>query len=77
MIMFGYDIWWLVVVKVIVVFVFFMLMVLVVILVECKLLGWMQLWFGFNWVGLKGVLQSLVDGIKLVFKESIIFGGID
>jgi NADH-quinone oxidoreductase subunit H len=74
---FGHDPWWLVVIKAIAIFVFLVLTVLVAILVERKLLGRMQMRFGPNRVGPFGMLQSLVDGIKLGLKEGIIPAGVD
>ncbi len=74
---FGHDPWWLVVIKAVAIFVFLVLTVLVAILVERKLLGRMQMRFGPNRVGPYGMLQSLVDGIKLGLKEGLIPAGVD
>jgi NADH-quinone oxidoreductase subunit H len=74
---FGRDPLWLVVAKVLAVFVFLLLTVLVAILVERKLLGRMQMRFGPNRVGPFGLLQSLVDGVKLALKEGLIPAGVD
>ncbi|HZQ30542.1 MAG TPA: NADH-quinone oxidoreductase subunit NuoH [Mycobacterium sp.] len=74
---FGHDPWWLVVAKAILVFVFLVLTVLVAILAERKLLGRMQMRFGPNRVGPFGLLQSLVDGVKLGLKEGLIPAGVD
>ena len=74
---FGHDPWWLVLVKAVAVFAFLVLTVLVAILVERKVLGRMQMRFGPNRVGPFGMLQSLVDGIKLGLKEGIIPAGVD
>ena len=74
---FGHDPWWLVVIKAVAIFVFLLLTVLVAILVERKLLGRMQMRFGPNRVGPFGMLQSLVDGVKLGLKEGLIPAGVD
>lgn len=74
---FGRDPWWLILAKALGVFVFLLLTVLVAILVERKLLGRMQLRYGPNRVGPFGLLQSLVDGIKLALKEGLVPAGVD
>jgi len=75
--MFGHDPWWLIVIKAVAVFVFLLLTVLVAILVERKVLGRMQMRFGPNRVGPFGLLQSLVDGVKLALKEGLVPAGVD
>lgn len=74
---FGHDPWWLVVAKALGIFVFLLLTVLVAILLERKILGRMQMRFGPNRVGPFGLLQSLVDGVKLALKEGLIPAGVD
>lgn len=74
---FGSDPWWLVVIKAVSVFAFLLLTVLAAILIERKILGRMQMRFGPNRVGPRGLLQSLADGIKLALKEGIIPAGVD
>jgi NADH-quinone oxidoreductase subunit H len=74
---FGHDPWWLVLAKAIAIFVFLLLTVLVAILVERKVLGRMQYRYGPNRVGPFGLLQSLVDGVKLALKEGITPAGVD
>lgn len=74
---FGHDPWWLVVAKALGVFVFLLVTVLVAILVERKALGRMQMRFGPNRVGPYGLLQSLVDGVKLALKEGLVPAGVD
>ncbi len=74
---FGHDPIWLVLVKAVAIFAFLLLTVLAAILIERKLLGRMQMRFGPNRVGPKGLLQSLVDGLKLGLKEGLIPAGVD
>ncbi|BBZ20305.1 NADH-quinone oxidoreductase subunit NuoH [Mycolicibacterium gadium] len=74
---FGHDPWWLVVAKALGVFVFLLVTVLVAILVERRVLGRMQMRFGPNRVGPYGLLQSLVDGVKLALKEGLVPAGVD
>ncbi|MDW5609764.1 NADH-quinone oxidoreductase subunit NuoH [Mycolicibacterium sp. D5.8-2] len=71
------DTWWLVAVKALVVFAFLLLTVLVSILVERRVLARMQMRRGPNRVGPNGLLQSLVDGVKLALKEGIAPVGAD
>jgi NADH-quinone oxidoreductase subunit H len=68
---FGEDIWWLIIAKSIAVFAFLMLTVLVAILIERRVLARMQMRLGPNRVGPAGLLQSLVDGLKLALKEGL------
>ena len=75
--LFGHDPWWLIVAKALFIFVFLMLSLLVAILLERKMLGYMQMRPGPNRVGPWGLLQSLVDGVKLALKEGIIPAGVD
>ena len=74
---FGHDPWWLILVKAVAVFAFLLLTVLVAILIERKLLGRMQMRYGPNRVGPFGLLQSLVDGVKLALKEGLTPAGVD
>ncbi len=74
---FGHDPIWLILVKSVGVFAFLLLTVLAAILIERKLLGRMQMRFGPNRVGPKGLLQSLVDGLKLGLKEGLVPTGVD
>ncbi|MCC9187031.1 complex I subunit 1/NuoH family protein, partial [Mycolicibacterium mageritense] len=74
---FGHDPWWVILGKALAIFVFLLFTVLVAILVERKVLGRMQMRFGPNRVGPHGILQSLVDGVKLALKEGMIPSGAD
>ncbi|MEO3756776.1 NADH-quinone oxidoreductase subunit NuoH [Mycobacterium sp. B14F4] len=75
--LFGHDPWWLILIKAVAIFAYLMLSVLIAILIERKLLGWMQMRPGPNRVGPWGLLQSLVDGVKLALKEGLIPAGVD
>lgn len=75
--LFGHDPWWLIVAKALGIFVFLVLTVLSAILLERKILGRMQLRFGPNRVGPRGLLQSLADGVKLALKEGLVPAGVD
>ncbi|SEH89762.1 NADH dehydrogenase subunit H [Mycolicibacterium rutilum] len=75
--LFGHDPLWLIALKAVAIFAFLMLSVLSAILIERKLLGRMQMRFGPNRVGPKGLLQSLVDGVKLALKEGLVPAGVD
>ncbi|KIF68508.1 NADH-quinone oxidoreductase subunit H [Streptomyces sp. AcH 505] len=70
--LFGRDPWWLVVIKAVFCFAFLMVNVLFAIVWERKVVAWMQLRIGPNRHGPWGMLQSLADGAKLMFKEDII-----
>ncbi len=69
--------WWLIVLKVVVLFVFLMLVTLFMIWAERRVIGRMQQRPGPNRAGPFGLLQSLMDGIKLPLKEDIIPRGVD
>ncbi|PQD99586.1 NADH-quinone oxidoreductase subunit H [Mycolicibacterium parafortuitum] len=75
--LFGHDPLWLIIAKAVGVFGFLVLTVLTAILLERKILGRMQLRFGPNRVGPRGLLQSLADGIKLALKEGLVPAGVD
>jgi NADH-quinone oxidoreductase subunit H len=74
---FGHDPWWIVLVKVVIIFLFLMLSTLFMIWAERKVIGRMQQRPGPNRAGPFGLLQSLMDGIKLPLKEDIIPRGVD
>jgi NADH-quinone oxidoreductase subunit H len=74
---FGHDPWWLIIIKVLVIFLFLMLGTLFTIWAERRVIGRMQQRPGPNRAGKFGLLQSLMDGIKLPLKEDIIPRGVD
>jgi NADH-quinone oxidoreductase subunit H len=63
--------WWLSLIKALLVFVFLLVNTLVVIWFERRVIGRMQQRPGPNRAGPFGLLQSLADGLKLVFKEDL------
>ena len=63
---------WMILLKVVVIFAFLMLMVLFAIWAERRIIGRMQQRPGPNRAGPFGLLQSLLDGIKLPLKEDIV-----
>lgn len=71
------DPWWLTGLKVLVVFAFLMVGTLLMIWAERRVIGRMQQRPGPNRAGKFGLLQSLMDGIKLPLKEDIIPRGVD
>jgi NADH-quinone oxidoreductase subunit H len=71
------DPWWLTAIKVLIVFAFLMLTTLLMIWAERRVIGRMQQRPGPNRAGKFGLLQSLMDGIKLPLKEDIIPRGVD
>ncbi|MGO9298712.1 MAG: NADH-quinone oxidoreductase subunit NuoH [Streptosporangiaceae bacterium] len=74
---FGHIPWWLVLIKVVAIFAFLMLGTLLMIWAERRVIGRMQQRPGPNRAGKFGLLQSLMDGIKLPLKEDIIPRGVD
>jgi NADH-quinone oxidoreductase subunit H len=74
---FGHDTWWLIIIKVLAIFLFLLLGTLFMIWAERRVIGRMQQRPGPNRAGKFGLLQSLMDGIKLPLKEDIIPRGVD
>jgi NADH-quinone oxidoreductase subunit H len=74
---FGHDPWWLIIIKVLAVFLLLLLGTLFAIWAERRVLGRMQNRLGPNRAGKFGLLQSLMDGIKLALMEDIIPRGVD
>jgi NADH-quinone oxidoreductase subunit H len=74
---FGHDPWWLIIVKVLAIFLFLLLGTLFMIWAERRVIGRMQQRPGPNRAGPFGLLQPLLDGIKLPLKEDIIPRGVD
>jgi NADH-quinone oxidoreductase subunit H len=69
--------WWMILLKVVVIFAFLMVMTLFAIWAERRIIGRMQQRPGPNRAGPFGLLQSLMDGIKLPLKEDIVPRGVD
>ncbi len=73
---FGIDPWWIVIVKVLGIFVLLVLLTLFTIWWERRVVSRMQNRIGPNRVGPFGLLQSLMDGVKLALKEEIVPKGV-
>ena len=74
---FGHDPWWLIIIKVLAIFAFLVVATLITIWAERRVIGRMQQRPGPNRAGKFGLLQSLMDGIKLALMEDIIPRGVD
>ncbi|HWQ34523.1 MAG TPA: NADH-quinone oxidoreductase subunit NuoH [Blastocatellia bacterium] len=59
-------------IKIIVIFLFLQVLLMLLAYGERRILGFIQMRLGPNRVGPFGLLQSLADGIKFIFKEDII-----
>ncbi len=66
------DPWWLMVIKAVAIFALLLLLTLFAIWFERRVVGRMQHRPGPNWNGPFGLLQSIADAVKLIFKEGII-----
>ncbi|MEI7452861.1 MAG: NADH-quinone oxidoreductase subunit NuoH [Actinomycetes bacterium] len=73
---FGVDPWWIVIVKVLGIFAMLVLLTLFTIWWERRVVSRMQHRIGPNRVGPFGLLQSLMDGVKLALKEEIVPKGV-
>jgi NADH-quinone oxidoreductase subunit H len=69
--------WWMIVLKVVAIFAFLMVTTLFAIWAERRLIGRMQQRPGPNRAGPFGLLQSLMDGLKLPLKEDIVPRDVD
>ena len=74
---FGHNPWWLTIILVLIIFLFLMITTLMTIWAERRILGRMQNRSGPNRAGKFGLLQSLMDGIKLAVMEDIVPRGVD
>src|SRR5262249_56228760 len=68
--------WWMIVLKAVVIFAFLMVLTLFAIWAERRLIGRMQQRPGPNRAGPFGLLQSLMDGLKLPLNEYIVPRGL-
>ena len=71
------QLWWMILLKVVVLFAFLMVMTLFAIWAERRVIGRMQQRPGPNRAGPFGLLQSLMDGVKVALKEDIVPRNVD
>lgn len=74
---FGIDPWWIVTTKAAGIFVLLAVMTILAIWGERRIVARMQMRVGPNRAGPFGILQGLMDGIKLALKEDLIPKGVD
>lgn len=74
---FGQDPWWIVVIKAVGIFALLVVMTLLAIWGERRVVARMQMRIGPNRVGPFGILQGLMDGVKLALKEDLIPKNVD
>jgi NADH-quinone oxidoreductase subunit H len=74
---FGLDPWWLTALKTVAIFVVLVLLTLFNIWAERRVVARMQQRIGPNRVGPQGLLQSLMDGVKLALKEDVVPKAVD
>ncbi len=70
--MFGTDPIWITIIKVVFIFVFLLTFTLFNIWFERRIVSFMQMRIGPNRTGPQGLLQSLMDAMKLMFKQEIV-----
>ncbi len=75
--LFGTDPWWMSALKSVAIFVVLVLLTLFNIWAERRVVARMQQRIGPNRVGPQGLLQSLMDGVKLALKEDVIPKAVD
>ena len=74
---FGADPWWIVLIKAVGIFALLVVMTLLAIWGERRVVARMQMRIGPNRVGPFGILQGLMDGVKLALKEDLIPKNVD
>jgi len=75
--LFGTDPWWMSALKAVAIFVVLVLLTLFNIWAERRVVARMQQRIGPNRVGPQGLLQSLMDGVKLALKEDVVPKAVD